>query len=341
MEVKSDQFFFCVLEDMKDGVLVIGSKGRVAYCNDQAKRMLALDDEPGSIIGKIQENPENDEFSDYIIDAIYKRGRHLLKEKISYINPQGHKYIFRITTSYLKNPEDVGGEIIITLSDITELEAIRQKSKEHVVILTLLMSGLCIWNLVYSIWNAIGQPISSQTLTKGIELIGIIVLIFILKTTSLTIKDMGIGFESIKNVMKRSGLISLCIISIMIVAKVILLRISPGMFPPGAPFFDLRKVGFQFVFYIYTAVIQEFISRGLIQESLNHVFEGKFRDALSIGITALLFAALHIHKGLIMCIGAAVLSVILGLLYKKDRCIWGLALMHYTFGIIPSLLSVV
>ena len=68
---------------------------------------------------------------------------------------------------------------------------------------------------------------------------------------------------------------------------------------------------------------------------------GRFREALSIGITALLFAALHIHKGLIMCIGAAVLSVILGLLYKKGRCIWGLALIHYTFGIIPSLLSVV
>lgn len=265
----------------------------------------------------------------------------MIKDNITYVNPEGRKFTFRATTSYLKNPEGVGGEIIITLSDITELEAIRQKSKEHVVILTLMMSGLCIWNLVYSIWNAIGQPISSTTLTKGVELIGIVMLLFILKTTSLSIRDMGIGFDSIKDVMKRSGLISLCIAVMMLIAKVVILRFFPGVFPPDAPFFDFPRVGIQFIIYIYTAFIQEFISRGLVQESLNHVFDGKLKDILSIGITALLFASLHIHKGVIMCIGAGVLSILLGILYKKDRCIWGLVLIHYVFGLLPDLLGVV
>lgn len=92
--------------------------------------------------------------------------------------------------------------------------------------------------------------------------------------------------------------------------------------------------------YIYTAFIQEFISRGVIQESLAHVFQGRLSDVLAIGITSLLFAALHIHKGVLMCIGAGVLSILLGLLYEKDRTIWGLVLIHYTFGLIPNLLSI-
>ena len=341
MNVNSEQSFFCVLEDMKDGVLVIGSKGIVVYCNEQAREMMKLDDEPVSIVSKIQENPENDEFLDYILDAVFKKERHLVNEKVNYVNPEGRRYVFRLTASYMKSAENTGGEIIITLSDITELEAIRKKSKDHVIILTILMSALCIWNLVYSIWDAIGQPISSQTLTKGVEFIGILALIFMLNKTSLSIRDMGIGFDSIKEVMKRAGIISLCMCGSMILAKVILVRYFPSMFSLSASFFDFQRVGFQLLIYVYTAFIQEFISRGLVQESLNHVFSGKYKDFLAIGITSLLFAALHIHKGVIMCIGSGVLSVILGVLYKKDKCIWGLVLVHYTFGIVPDLLGVV
>ena len=341
MMIQSDQSFFsCVLEDMKEGVLVIGPKGVTSYCNEQAEKMLELDkNEPGSILNKIQQNPKNDVFADYILDAIYKKELHL-QEKVEYINPSGKTFCFQLTTSYLQNTENSRGNIIVTLSDITELEEIRQKSKDHVVVLTLLMSVLCIWNLIYSIWNALGQPVSSQTLTKGVEIIGILALILILQKTSLSIKDMGIGFDSIGSVMKRSVLISACIAAVMLIAKVVLLRIAPDMFPAGSPFFDFRRVGLQFILYIYTAFIQEFISRGIIQESLSHVFEGRLSDVLAIGITSLLFAALHIHKGVIMCIGAGVLSVLLGLLYKKDHTVWGLVLIHYTFGIIPNLLSV-
>ena len=49
---------------------------------------------------------------------------------------------------------------------------------------------------------------------------------------------------------------------------------------------------------------------------------------------------MHIHKGLLMCIGAGALSILLGILYRKDRTIWGLVLVHYTFGLIPNLLGI-
>ena len=341
MAIQSDQSFFaCVLEDMKEGILVIGPKGMVLYSNEQAGKMLNLHPgESGSILNQIQQNPKNDVFADYILDAVYKKELHQ-QENVEYVNPSGKKYCFQLTTSYLKNVGDAKGNIIVTLSDITELETIRQKSRDHVVIQTLLMSVLCLWNLVYSAWNELGQPLSSSTLTKGVEIIGIVVLLFTIKTTSLSIKDMGIRFENIKAVMKRSAIISASIAVIMIIAKVILLKVAPGVFPEGAPFFDFRRIRIQFILYIYTAFIQEFISRGVIQESLANVFQGKHSHILSIAITSLLFAALHIHKGLLMCIGAGVLSILLGILYRKDRTIWGLVLVHYTFGLIPNLLGI-
>lgn len=72
MAIQSDQSFFsCILEDMKEGVLVIGPKGIVLYSNEQAGKMLELNpNEPGSILNQIQQNPENDVFADYILDAV-------------------------------------------------------------------------------------------------------------------------------------------------------------------------------------------------------------------------------------------------------------------------------
>lgn len=74
---------------MKEGVLVIGPKGVVAYCNEQAGNMLELDhNEPGFILNQIQQNPKNDVFADYILDAVYKKELHH-QEKVEYINPSG------------------------------------------------------------------------------------------------------------------------------------------------------------------------------------------------------------------------------------------------------------
>lgn len=333
-------FFSYMLEDMEEGILVIGPKGTLHYCNGRAKKLLELEEEPtGSVLARFQQNSANDVFTDCILDAVYKKALHQ-RETVHYTDSTGRQFYLQLTTSYMHSGES-GGEVIVTLADITEMEVFRRKGRDHILMLTTLMLVLCFWNLVYSVWNTMGQPISDKILTIAVEVIGFILLAFILKTTSLRLSDMGVGFQNMKSTMGRAALISLAVAVTMVVVKVVMLKVTPDFFSAGAPFFDFHRIRGVVFGYFFTAIVQEFISRGIIQSALTRVYEGKYSDVLSIIITSMFFAALHVYKGLAMCIGAAVMSVLLGILYRKDRNIWGISLIHYTVGLVPNLLGVV
>lgn len=333
-------FFSYMLEDMEEGLLVIGRKGTVRYCNGQAKKILELEGSAEeSLIARLQKNPANDTFTDCILDSVYQKALHH-QETVRYTNSAGQQYYLELTTSYLHSGDN-GGEVIVTLTDITESETARRKGQDHILMLTTLMLVLCFWNLVYSVWNTMGRPVSDKVLTVGVEVLGFLLLAVILKATSLRLSDMGVGFCNIKPIMKRAGIISLAVAGSMVVIKLGMLLFMPDFFPPDAPFFDFYRIRGVVIGYIFTSIVQEFISRGIIQSALARVYEGKYSDILSIGITSMFFAAMHVYKGLAMCIGAAVMSVILGILYKQDRNIWGISLIHYTVGLVPNLLGVV
>lgn len=91
--------------------------------------------------------------------------------------------------------------------------------------------------------------------------------------------------------------------------------------------------------YAFTAVLQEFLARGAMQESLLRIFYGKHKEASSIIVSSLVFGVLHIAHGLIFMLAASILLGTLGILYNKQHSIWGTAIIHYALGLSATLLG--
>ena len=204
----------------------------------------------------------------------------------------------------------------------------QQRRDASVVIATLLVAA-CAWNVLCGLWDFLGQPLAGPTMTYGVEIIGIVMLLFMVKMTSFTFEDMGIGTKNLKHSLIRSAIISAILVAVMVVAKFVILQVKPDFFAADAPFFDVSRITFV---YIFTSILQEYLCRGVTQECLMRIFDGKGGTAIAIGITAVFFASLHIYYGFLMMLGAGLLSVVLGILYAQDRNVWGLSLIHYVIG---------
>ena len=111
------------------------------------------------------------------------------------------------------------------------------------------------------------------------------------------------------------------------------MRVAPGIIVHPETFYDPSWMGPARIFpYALTAVVQEFLSRGIMQESLTHVIAHEKSETIAIAISTLMFAAIHLHYSPYFMLGAAVLLGVFGVIYRKQRSIWGLALIHFTFG---------
>jgi len=97
--------------------------------------------------------------------------------------------------------------------------------------------------------------------------------------------------------------------------------------------FDFSNWGIEQTLYPITVVAQELLTRGAAQSSLTIALPDKTPAIIPIIISSLFFGALHIHKGLIYMIGAMILLCFFGLLYNKQKTIWGLCISHYILGL--------
>lgn len=114
-----------IIEDMSDGVLVLGLNGVISVINPAALAILEREEE--SLLGKpfarcFFDREENDEFSQAILDAVYERG----KEHVNYVpfhTGTQIKQLRLLTTFLMEQDERVG--VIAVISDLTELHELK------------------------------------------------------------------------------------------------------------------------------------------------------------------------------------------------------------------------
>lgn len=118
-----------IIESMHDGVITIDNSGNIIMVNPSAVKIFAIDKE--NILDKKYSEvffryPENDDFNQVVLDAVYKS--FMSHHKIcKYYNGKTTKHLF-VTTSILKVPDDneiktLGVNVIF--SDITEEHELR------------------------------------------------------------------------------------------------------------------------------------------------------------------------------------------------------------------------
>lgn len=341
-ETNHNDFTRRVLRDMSTAVVVLNTKGHVLYVNHPASEMLELPaefSEKEIRFPEISDNNYNDEFNEYIFNALYqKENTHI--GHVRYMTPSGRKYVFRMSSSFLEG-EGASSRIVITLADETEAEKMRQRLVDSSTTFTTFLFGFCGWMIFYALWEYLKRPFSADYLTHGIEVLGLLMLGFILRYTSLSWRDLGIHADDPKKTLKSALIAAGCSVLFLCALKLGIRIFRPQAFRPDLPFLDLRLFGLRQILYVFTAGIQEFLARSVMQGNLKRIMVSRHNGAMSILLSSLVFAALHIHLGFLFMMGAAVLAGLEGILYEKHKTIYGVWVVHWVFGVAGTLLSLI
>lgn len=330
-----------VLHDMNEAVLVADLKGNIVYTNQPASKMLEIEaglrkDRYNYFTG----NNYNDAFFEAILDAIYHKESTNIK-KVPFMALSGRKYVFRLASSYLPGEKENDSLLIVTLNDETETEQMRQKLQDSSKTFTTFLFGFCIWFIFYALWEFLNRPFPADFMTHGVELLGLIMLMFILRYTSLSWRDLGVMTDRPKETILTALIVAACAVAFLFLLKTVARLIDPTSFEPDAPFFDISRFGMRQILYIFTAGIQEFLARSVIQGNLNRIIIAKHTSFVAIVLSSLIFAALHIHFGFLFMVGAAILAGLEGILYVKQRNIFGVWIVHWAFGVTGTLLCLI
>lgn len=328
-----------ITRDIPDGVIVLDMHGVVSFINPNASKLLEIDElRPNEKYHMLEDfREDNDDFFQFLLNAIYKTDI-VHTGNIKYVTRKNHEKWFYISTSTLFSQDGKNIEgIVVQITDISEYHLLEQKAYDSAFVFVLLMAGVCLWSFVSLIWESLGQPISSSAMTMIVEGFGFIVFFILWRYTSITIKDMGLNIKGVENYIRIDFKYTMIFAVIMIVVKVVLLFVNPSMFMKKTLFnFDM----FDWSCYMYpiTVIAQEFLSRGVIHESIKRIIPGKYSDFWAIFVSSLFFGAIHIHKGILYMVGAFFLLSIFGLIYRKQKTIWGLCIPHFVLGTLLVLL---
>ena len=117
------------------------------------------------------------------------------------------------------------------------------------------------------------------------------------------------------------------------------------------PFFGLYLNIHTRWLYPVSIVFQEFFIKAFTQENIGIVLSGLNEDGkrrasdrktaiLTSLITAMFFFVLHMQYPLYYMTGAFFLCLLTGLLYERDRNIWGAVMIHFALGFLPRCFGV-
>jgi len=162
-----------------------------------------------------------------------------------------------------------------------------------------------------------------------IEGITFFLFLEILLFTSLKLKDVALvpNRARIKKNILTTFMVGVAGFGILLIIRVLVIKYG---LPGKSYFIGGSKAGIER--YFFTAVLQEFLSRGVMQTSVKYLLQIRFQKPIAIIVTSLLFAIMHLPYGFPFMVGAFALSVALGILYEYQEDMWGCALLHWLLG---------
>lgn len=334
-----------LLQDIEEGIIIIDNDGTISSINPKALKILNI---KGDYIGRkyasFFSTDNNDEFHQMIIDAVEnKRISH--KKRIKY-NTSNTINTLYISSSILKDSEDNQIGVILSFDDVTIEEVLKKKISDSALIFIILVALLSIWMFACAVFINDENPINSSLFGRFIMYLPLLFTPVAIKICGFTIEDLGLKIDGIKKHIKLDTLLTLIGVLVMCLIKLIILKVNPSFtfYNPNNVFFDFSKYTILGrLEYGICVISQEYLSRGLVYECVRRIVStdknSKYVDTIAIIVSSLYFAALHIYLGVTYMIGAFVLLSIFGLLYKKQRSIWGLCIPHYILGMMIEILG--
>ena len=321
-----------VLRDFDEGIISFDHGGIIRYINPAASLILGL---TGNAAGKRYRDVfgrENSALLSFLVKSTAEKNTSH-RGDILFHRDDGGSVLLNTSCICLQDDGDPQNRsYAVHFEDITEIDVLRRKRRESSAVFIGTMTAVSVWIFVVALWQKTGQRVSQEIMTQFIHAISLVMFFYIRHYTHFTFEEMGFKTKGISGAVKLDCLLTAAFTAMLFGIKLILLRVSPGFFAEGAPFWDWSRLNWSDFTYPLTVVLQEFLSRGVIHENLRRIFVGKYSETAAILVSSLLFGALHIHRGFMYMIAATALLSIFGVLYHKQNSIWGLCVPHFVLG---------
>lgn len=315
-----------IFMNMSDGVILMNDRHEITYLNPAAEVIFGITktDEETISCDRLTRNKSNKSFN-RLMSSIWKKNHKSDTSLVSYDNGS-EKKILNLRISRIRQ----GSGIMLLAEDVTSTHMLKQHEKDCALIFAGLIICICVYLSAWSLIKfTLGIHLKTSVYTMVIEGIAFLLFLEVIFFTSLTFSDIGIFVRPSK--LLKSFISSLplvagaCIVMVMIN---VILRFSGH---PIKPYFIGGS--FQGAYtYIFTAILQEFLSRGVIQTSVKALMQVKYQKFFSIFLTSLLFSLMHLPFDFPFMAAAFLLSITLGIVYEKQGNIWGCAFLHWSCG---------
>lgn len=324
-----------ILDNMSDGIITVTADGTIHYVNSAVTDILGFsaDDLLGQpFADTLLTNRKNRVFNQTLKQCL-KKNCSVTKEAVTVHTENGVKFL-RIKTTLFHQPDDDGDNrfqgMMLLIEDVTDAHSLKQHERDC----AMLFAGIVICITVYlSVWSllqfTLHIPLSTSSYTLMIEGMTLILFLELVFFTSFSLGEIGIiphRGRILANVKQT--------FAIAVFAWLVLLVVKLFLYLLGAPI----KNGFvggslQGAFtYLLTALLQEFLARGVIQTSVKNLMRVRHQVPISILLTSLLFTLMHLPFGFIFMAGACFLSIALGILFEQQKSIWGCFFLHWSVG---------
>lgn len=321
---------------MDDCVIALDNRGHIIYMNPQFQALLGLSED---VLGKTyaevffdRQDTRNDEFHQFLVDAVLEKER-THTGTVSFTNAQNDTRYFRIHSSFLKSEADnAPSGVVLVMSDITETEVLKRKRHDAAVVFSCVIACISLYLLLLATLEFFQIQIPTIRLSQILNGMVFCFCIIVYRRTDFTFEELGLKINNYKSTFLSAIGISVALVALLMAGKMVMLRVNPGFFPADAPFWNWNIGMNNWISYIFSCIVQEFLARSMLYGSVRKLFDGKRAVAFAIALTTLLFGAVHLGHGFMYMIGAMVLIGSLGGLYEKQRNIWGVAIIHYVMG---------
>lgn len=326
-----------IFENMSSGVVLINENEEITYTNSAfAKIFQTTSKEINGVSFRefFLQNKKNLRFNKLFSESIDK-GHFVEKKVVRYRIGDIVKFLsVNITliqqeNTMLRKKEPFQG-MLVMIDDVTDSYQFKQHKHDCAYIFAGLI--FCI-SLYLTTWrlcrSTLKIPLTKADYTLMIEIMAFALFLEIIFFTSFSLKEIGLipDFSHLKKDFKEIVITGGIVCTISILAKAILMLLGikiKGYFIGGS----LHGA----MIYLFTAFIQEFLARGVIQTCVKSIMQVKYQRQFAIVLTSMLFSLMHLPFGFYFMLGAFVLSLALGIIYEHQKNIWGCVLLHWSCG---------
>jgi membrane protease YdiL (CAAX protease family) len=170
-----------------------------------------------------------------------------------------------------------------------------------------------------------------EYISRGIEIVTLLIVIRMIINSRLPLKDFGITLAGWKRSSLESMAVSGMVIGLLFLFKIFVNKYYPGIFNE-TQLVCWQYFNFSYIVYLVVAPLQEFITRGTVQSTLERLFVGRNSGFLAILVTAFLFGSLHVYSSLNLAISAVLTSLLWGWMYNRQKTLIGVSLSHFLIG---------